>query len=88
MERLWRTVKYEEVYLKTHQSVTEARKRIGAYLDFYNHERLGYWTPGEMFQEEQQRSCLQDQEVVLLSGIKTSPLVAEDSLNLASLLAK
>ncbi len=39
MERLWRSVKYEEVYLKAYQHGTEARRRIGAYLDFYNRER-------------------------------------------------
>ena len=92
MERLWRSIKCEEVYLKAYQNGTEARKEIGAYLDFYNQERpyqaLGYRTPGEMFQEEQPRRCLQHQEVVFISGIETLPLVAEDSLNLASLLSK
>ena len=39
VERLWRSVKYEEVYLKAYQNGTEARKGIGAYLDFYNRER-------------------------------------------------
>ena len=34
VERLWRTVKYEEVYLKAYDSVTEARRSIGCYLDF------------------------------------------------------
>jgi putative transposase len=36
VERLWRTVKYEEVYLKAYESVSEARMSIGRYLDFYN----------------------------------------------------
>ena len=83
VERLWRSIKYEEVYLKAYQNGTEARKGIGAYLDFYNRERphqaLGYRTPGEMFQEEQ---------VALLAAVETLPLVAEDSLNLASSLSK
>ena len=39
VERLWRSVKYEEVYLKAYQNVPEARAGIGAYLRFYNHER-------------------------------------------------
>jgi len=36
VERLWRSVKYEEVYLKAYDSVSEARASIGRYLDFYN----------------------------------------------------
>ena len=36
VERLWRTVKYEEVYLRAYDSVAEARASIGRYLDFYN----------------------------------------------------
>src|SRR5258707_13829226 len=36
VERLWRSVKYEEVYLRAYESVSEARSSIGRYLDFYN----------------------------------------------------
>jgi putative transposase len=39
VERLWRSVKYEEVYLKAYDSVPEARASIGRYLDFYNRRR-------------------------------------------------
>jgi len=39
VERLWRSVKYEEVYLRAYESVSEARSKIGDYLDFYNSER-------------------------------------------------
>ena len=50
VERLWRSIKYEEVYLKAYQNGTEARKGIGAYLAFYNQERphqaLGYRVTG------------------------------------------
>ena len=53
VERLWRSVKYEEVYLKAYQNGAEARLGIGAYLDFYNRERphqaLGYRTPSQVF---------------------------------------
>lgn len=52
-ERLWRTVKYEEVYLKDYGSPREARKEINNFLTFYNHERphqsLGYKTPASLF---------------------------------------
>jgi putative transposase len=39
VERLWRSVKYEEVYLKAYDNVSEARTSIGSYLDFYNRRR-------------------------------------------------
>jgi putative transposase len=53
VERLWRTVKYEEVYLKSYTSVREARNNLGAYLRFYNDERphqsLDYRTPAQVY---------------------------------------
>jgi len=92
VERLWRSIKYEEVYLKAYQNGTEARTGIGTYMEFYNQERphqaLGYRTPGEVFREDRQRKCLQEQEGVLPSGVDAFPLVAADSLNLASSLSK
>ena len=39
VERLWRTIKYEEVYLKAYETVSDARASIGSYLNFYNHRR-------------------------------------------------
>jgi putative transposase len=49
IERLWRSLKYEEVYLYAYDSVREAREGIGRYFDFFNYERphqaLGYQTP-------------------------------------------
>lgn len=39
IERFWRTIKYEEVYLKTYETVQEARQEIEAYIHWYNHER-------------------------------------------------
>ncbi len=49
IERLWRTVKYEEVYLKDYQDVLEALSNLKSYFAFYNHERphqaLDYQTP-------------------------------------------
>ena len=53
VERLWRTVKYEEVYLKAYQDGRDARIGIGDYFRFYNterpHQSLGYRTPAEVF---------------------------------------
>ena len=53
IERLWRSLKYEEVYLKDYRSVTEARAGIEKYLRFYNQERLhqslDYRTPAGLY---------------------------------------
>jgi putative transposase len=52
-ERLWRSIKYEEVYLHDYQSPREARQELSRYLTFYNHERphqaLDYQTPSEVY---------------------------------------
>jgi putative transposase len=57
VERLWRSVKYEEVYLHTYQTVSEARHGLARYFLFYNrerlHESLGYQTPYEVYVKEQ-----------------------------------
>ena len=57
VERLWRSVKYEEVYLRAYDSVAEARASIGRYLDFYNrkrpHSSLGGRTPDEAYFDRQ-----------------------------------
>lgn len=51
-ERLWRSVKYENVYMRGYQTLSEAKAGIGAYLEFYNRERvhqsLAYRTPEEV----------------------------------------
>ena len=53
IERLWRSVKYEEVYLHDYETVRDAIKSIGIYFDFYNHERfhqsLNYETPATWY---------------------------------------
>ena len=53
IERLWRSLKYEEVYLKDYASVTEAREGIERYFRFYNQERLhqslAYQTPAALY---------------------------------------
>ena len=53
VERLWRTVKYEEVYLKDYRSAAEARENLKRYFDFYNterpHQSLRYRTPSEAY---------------------------------------
>lgn len=53
IERLWRTIKYEEVYLKDYQTPREARQSLTDYFTFYNqkrpHQALGYQTPNEVY---------------------------------------
>lgn len=53
VERLWRSVKYEEVYLKDYETVKEAKEGLGSYFRFYNterlHEALDYRTPLEVY---------------------------------------
>jgi putative transposase len=56
VERLWRSVKYEEVYLHDYETVSDARKGLSKYFLFYNmerlHESLGYKTPYEIYVKE------------------------------------
>jgi putative transposase len=60
IERLWRSLKYEEVYLKAYADGREARGGIGTYLEFYNtvrpHQTLGYRTPAEVSLASQEAS--------------------------------
>lgn len=53
VERLWRSIKYEEVYLNAYDDLVEARAGIGRYLSFYNdrrpHQALGYQTPASFY---------------------------------------
>jgi putative transposase len=53
VERLWRTVKYEEVYIHNYESVRDTLSNLERYFSFYNtdriHESLGYMTPHEVY---------------------------------------
>ncbi len=53
VERLWRSVKYEEVYLKDYANVPEAINGLNRYFKFYNtqrpHQSLGYRTPEQVY---------------------------------------
>jgi putative transposase len=73
IERLWRSLKYEEVYLHAYDSVAEARAAIGGWITFYNDERphqaLGYRTPSEVFGDRPQPVDMMDKP----TGLPTSP---------------
>lgn len=60
VERLWRSLKYEEVYLKSYETVQEAREGIGQWINFYNHERLhqalGYRTPSAIYNNQKEKN--------------------------------
>ncbi len=60
IERLWRTVKYEEVFLKDYSHFFAARESLGEYFDFYNEERrhstLGGKTPSAVYWEGRTRA--------------------------------
>lgn len=53
VERLWRSLKYEEVYLKAYETVEEAREGIGSWMEYYNskrkHQSLGKRTPDQVY---------------------------------------
>ena len=91
VERLWRSIKYEEVYLKAYQTVAEARTGINAYLEFYNrqrpHQALGYRTPAEVYQHGQEERGAAAEEAGLPSDLVKPSAGVGDSLNLTLVLS-
>jgi putative transposase len=88
IERLWRTVKYEEVYLKAYQDGRDAKIGLGNYFCFYNterpHQALGYRTPAEAFTS----TPVEAPSRVMVESLILDPLrIAEPTLNTASILS-
>ena len=88
IERLWRTVKYEEVYLKAYQDGRDARAEIGDYFRFYNterpHQALGYRTPAEVFTTTPVEATNGD----VVESLTPDPLrIAGPNLNIAPILS-
>ena len=56
IERFWRSIKYEEIYLNDYDNVAELKSAIMKYIEFYNnqrpHQSLNYETPSEVYLEE------------------------------------
>ncbi|OIO49186.1 MAG: integrase [Parcubacteria group bacterium CG1_02_41_26] len=78
-ERLWRTVKYENIYLKHYQNISEAREGLTKYFDFFNtkrfHSSLNDLTPAQIYFESQSRVAqpiLIPQQLYLLNQISVS----------------
>ena len=88
IERLWRTVKNEEVYLKAYQDGREARTSLGEYFRFYNterlHQTLGYRTPAQVLAPNPvEATC-----TIVLQSLTPDPLVtAEPNLSTAPILS-
>lgn len=84
-ERLWRSLKYEEVYLKSYESVYEAKESLGLYIEFYNHHRphqaLGYQTPAEVYFKNRQKITPDGYVGNLRSKLSTSPQAQQSQLN-------
>jgi putative transposase len=80
VERLWRSVKYEEVYLKDYEGVREARESLGRYFDFYNNERphqaLGYRTPREVYSSVEGRWEDGERSAVTRFGLRPTLVTA------------
>jgi putative transposase len=88
IERLWRTVKYEEVYLKAYQDGRDARAGIGDYFRFYNierpHQALGYRTPAEVLTS----TLVESNHGGMVESLTVDPLrIAGPSLNIAPILS-
>ena len=91
VERLWRTVKYEEVYLKAYAGGREAKAGLDAYFRFYNtqrpHQALDYWTPAEVFTghtqapQEPQRKCSEKAYVIDSRGEAGPSLILASPLS-------
>ena len=96
VQRLWRTVKYEEVYLKAYQDGRDARIGIGDYFRFYNterpHQALGYRTPAEVFipsvAEGFNSIPVEATNGGMVESLTSDPLrIAEPTLNIAPILS-
>jgi len=88
IERLWRTVKYEEVYLKAYQDGRDTRIGLGNYFRFYNterpHQTHGYRTPAEVFSSTPVEATNGD----VVESLTPDPLrIAGPALNIAPILS-
>ena len=94
VERLWRTVKYEEVYLKAYSGGREAKADLDGYFQFYNtqrpHQALGYRTPAEVLNGDSAKSTQQTKERRWFpeTTVVSYPGAAGPSLTLAPILSK
>ena len=88
IERLWRSVKYEEVYLKAYQDGREARIGLGSYFRFYNterpHQSHSYRTPAKVFTS----TPVESTSTCMVESLTLDPLgIAGPNLNIAPILS-
>ena len=88
IERLWRSVRYEEVYLKAHQDAREARIGLGNYFCFYNterpHQAIGYRTPTKVLISTR----VEANNGIMVESLTLDPLrMAGHNLNIAPILS-
>ena len=84
IERLWRSLKYEEVFTHAYASVLEARRSIGKWLNFYNdvrkHQALGYHTPRQIFEATRPVDMWTTQEKALPTSPQAQQHQERDSI--------
>jgi putative transposase len=82
-ERLWRSLKYEEIYLKAYETVAEAKREIGNWFAFYNDERphqaLNYSTPQQFFATNNACAYVDNARALTTSTQAQQPPQMEDS---------
>jgi len=91
VERLWRTVKYEDVYLKDYSDMRDVKAGLSNYFEFYNHERihqaLDNKTPGEIYYVSDKRlnqTCFASQKRLMSRPVPTTyPVLSQKSVQCA-----
>lgn len=91
IERLWRSLKYEEVFTHAYASVAEARRSIGAWLNFYNDERkhqaLDYCTPSQIFAATKACGYVHNASALHTSPQDQQPQQERDSIDVRKVVA-
>ena len=88
VERLWRTVKYEEVYLKDYSDMRDVKTGLSSYFEFYNNERihqsLSYRTPREIYyniDDGLNQTCFASQKHLMSRSVPiTNPVLSQESV--------
>ena len=82
-ERFWRTLKYENTFIYGYENIIDARTKIGAFIDFYNHERphmsLAYETPDAVYRSQ---NLVREKHQLLEGAIATEKTTNLHKLNM------
>ena len=78
MERVWRTIKYEDIYIKDYKTMTELKEGLETYVTFYNskryHQSLDYATPDEIYAQVFETTQASEEALTAWSPILLSTL--------------